>query len=257
MKAKNLLITTLTGALALVAVGCGGGGGGGGGGVGYDPYYHAWYDVYGYACYGGADMYPAPGCNYYSDGVKIIDTEDPYYSTNYALSYGSWDYVDAYGYTQTFTGWAWISPDNVMYDEYGYALNKRDQAKGRDLLGQAGEKEAEMITKAAEGFADRYALSSEVSMNVATTLHDVAVFSKSSRRMTNNDRIKFAEKLFGVDATSASTKAQFAKMLASKSLSAVDGLVEQQAQYWGSDPETVKKIDLTWGKASINALGLK
>jgi hypothetical protein len=47
-----------------------------------DPYYHAWYDVYGHYCNNG---YPESGCNFYSDGTKIAASGDPYH-TNMTLT---------------------------------------------------------------------------------------------------------------------------------------------------------------------------
>src|SRR5579885_3429862 len=69
--------------------GGGGGGGGGYGGGGGGPYYSAWYDVYGNYC---GNTTPMPGCNFYSDGTKIQDYQDPYYY-NKVLQYSSdWTY---------------------------------------------------------------------------------------------------------------------------------------------------------------------
>ena len=38
------------------------------------------------------------------------------------MSFGSWSYVDSYGFSRTYTGWAWWSPDNILYDDLGRAL---------------------------------------------------------------------------------------------------------------------------------------
>lgn len=236
---KRVVLGLLAGLLALGAVGCGSGGGS------YDPYYHAWYDVYGRYCYTGR---PLPGCNFYSDGSKIVDTEDPYYA-NYHLDYGTWEYVDSWGYTRYFTGYGWLSNNGILYDDTGYALNEDEENTGRDWMSQAAEVEKAKISEAAQGLVEKFALNEESSLQVAKTLNNWANLGKQHGR-TEKDVAEFSQRLFGVSvekARPALIKAQTGDISALKELNI------EVASHWNTDAEVSQAILMSWYKKDIDA----
>lgn len=214
------------------------GGGGGGGGSSYDPHYNAWYNVYGNIC--GHDS-PSPGCNYYRNGYKIVDLEDPYFKTGYYLEYDTWYYYDSYGYSKTYTGWAWESSNGILYDDYGDALNNTD-GQGRDFSADVALQEKNVVKSAAEVLAAKYGLSTEVSMKAALALKDYATLGKDRAR-TEADIADFTQRLYGVDMN----KVKNALAEAQKGdIGAMEGLVDEAATNWATTPETMKEILKSW-----------
>jgi hypothetical protein len=243
-KALSSLIILATLGTAASLTGCGGGGGGG-----RDAAFHAWYDVFGRYCFTG---HPAPGCDFYADGTKIIDIEDPFFASS-TLTFGTWDFINVFKVWDTYTGWGWVSPTGILYDDLGIALNTRTGAEepSRDLLEQAATAEEAKIKEAAAGLEQRYSGLSEASaMHIAETLHELAVLEKSGGRSEADFRA-VAKKLTGVDTDTAF--AAYKKAAAGDS-KALDGLNEQFARNLAVDPETSKEIaknllgKTTWGK---------
>ncbi|MGE0614598.1 MAG: hypothetical protein AB7P04_03075 [Bacteriovoracia bacterium] len=229
--------------LSLVVVGCGGGGGGGNS----DPYYHAWYDVYGNYCGTG---YPAPGCNFYWDGSKILDFEDPYYTTaNYNLLYALWEYTDSYGLPALYLGYAWLSVNNILYDEYGNALNESSEETGKDIIESAAQAAEAKILEAGKGFAEKYVLQEEQGVEVARSLNGWAelVKDRKERVRTAKDITDFSKRLFNIDPNS---KAAQSALGAAKSgdLTQAHELNKQVADKWGTSPETSEEILKSWFK---------
>ncbi len=238
--------------LVVSAVGCGGGGGGGApqynacGTVGNDPYCKPWYDVMGVSC---GTAYPKPGCNFYSDGTKIIDSEDPTFKTGFVLSTGTWQYVDAYGYPQVFTGSAWLAHDGILYDQYGFALNEEGQEQGRDLMGDVASAEKAQVKDAGQHLASRHALAEVTGIKIAETLNDWATLGKKHGR-TQRDIEDFSGRLFGV------TAAQFTPALAKAQrgdLTGMETLNNDVATHWSTSPETSKEILTGWYSEQIRA----
>jgi hypothetical protein len=218
--------------------------GGGGGGCTYNcggggPYYTAWYDVYGNYC---GNTSPMPGCNFYSDGTKIQDYEDPYYANKYLQYSSDWTYTDSYGYTQNYSGYAWLSSDGILFDDFGNALNEVGQNAGHDLLGEAADLEAQAIDGAGASLASRFALASDRAVEIARTLNDWAVLGKSRAR-TANDVADYGQRLYGVNMTTAQAALQSAAQGNTDALQAVNA---QVAAYWGTNPETSQAILATW-----------
>jgi hypothetical protein len=247
---QNRMKVLAGGLMALVsvaAVGCGGGGGGGGVIIGGgDPIVQAWYDVYGYRCGSGL---PKPGCNFFADGAKIVDVEDPYFDTGYYLEKGTWYYVDSYGYERSYYGWAWLSDTGILYDEFGYALNESNGSAGRDLIAKAAEQEEAMIQAVGKDFASKYALAEDKGVQIARTLSDWATLGKKRAR-TDADLADFTQRLYGISVEQAKTALESAK---SGDLSALEGLNKEVASNWGTSPETSKEILKAWYKDEINA----
>lgn len=234
----NKSMTSVMAALsaAVLVSACGGGGGGGGGGT-PDPGYGAWYDVYGYKC----GYSPSPGCNFYKNGLKIIDTEDPYFSSYYALEYDTWYYLDSYGRASTYTGWAWQSNNGIIYDDWGDALNDAD-GKGRDFAADVAQQEKNVVKSAGEFFAAKYQLDAETGMKVARILNDYATIGKQRAR-TEKDIADFTQRLYGVDFN----KVKGALTEAMKGdKGPMDALVDEAATNWSTSPETMKEILKTW-----------
>jgi len=240
---KKLALAS-TGLLAVIASGCNSGGGS----VVVAP---AWYDVYGNYCGSGN---PGPGCNFYSDGYKIVDTEDPYYSQNY-FTYDTWFYTDSYGVPASYTGYAWQSPDGVLYNGDGYALNNDGDRDSKDLIADASEAENRVVTLVGQQFAEKYALSEDKGIQIAKTLNDYATLTKKQKRSrTAKDLADFSVRLYGVTADKALTAIDQAKAGSSDGLEALNGEV---AYHWGTSPETSKTILKTWYKRQLAEAGIK
>lgn len=200
-----------------------------------DPYYRAWYDVYGNHCNTG---YPMAGCNFYFNGDQIIDTEDPYFSnSSYHLEYGWWEYYDTYGYPRDYLGWAWLSDSGILYDDYGRALNEEDAAGDRDILALVAEQEKQNVESAGKEYAARYGLAEDVGIRVAKTLNDWALIGKGRAR-TEQDIKDFSKRL-GVDLNSAVVALEKAE---AGDTTELKNTVTDMAKSWGTSPETMKEI---------------
>jgi hypothetical protein len=226
-------------AAAVLVSACGGGGGGGGGGGYYpDPGYKAWYDVYGYKCGSGS---PSPGCNFYANGLKIIDIEDPYFTSFYALEYDTWFYIDSYGRSSVYTGWAWQAPNGIIYDDWGDALNDESGA-GRDFAADVANQEQNIVKTAGEHFAAKYQLDAATGLKVAKVLHDWATLGKDRAR-TEADIADFTTRLYGVDFNKV--KGALAEAMAGDK-DAMNAVVDEAAANWMTSPETVKDVLRQW-----------
>jgi hypothetical protein len=203
------------------------------------PYYTSWYDVYGHYC---GNTNPMPGCNFYSNGTKIQDYQDPYYA-NKVLQYSSnWTYTDSYGYAQSYSGYAWLSNDGILFDDFGRALNEVDQTDSHDLLGEAADLEAQAIDGAGKALAGRFALAEDRAIEIARTLNDWAVLGKTRAR-TDADTADYAQRIYGVSASAATAALASAER---GDLSSLKSLNAQVAAYWGTNAETSQAILSAW-----------
>ncbi len=234
-KSLSAVMTALAAAVLVSA--CGGGGGGGVGGGFIDPGYQAWYDVYGYRC----GSTPGPGCNFYANGFKIVDTEDPYFDRYYALSFGTINYIDSYGDYETHIGWYWRSPSGIYYDFYGDALND-DSGSSRDFAGEVAEQEQNVVKSAGEFFAAKYALDTATGIRVAKILHDYAELGKARAR-TEADIADFSKRLYGQDLNKV--KGALAEAMKGDK-SQINAVVQEAATNWSTTPETMKEILKVW-----------
>lgn len=214
-----------------------------------DPYYNVWYDVYGHRC---GNNTPMPGCNFYYNGNKIQDAQDPYFG-NKLLEYSSnWTYTDSYGYRQSYTGYAWLSPTGILYNDFGRALNEVDADEGRDILAEAADIEAAVIEDAGASLAGRFALAGDRAVAIARTLNDWAVLGKTRSR-TEQAAADFAQRIYGVSASAALAALSDAEK---GNLGGLHTLNRQVAAYWGTTPETSQAILSTWfaeDAAALNA----
>lgn len=212
------------------------------GGGTVDPAYYGWYNVYGSEC--GTLK---PGCNYWSDGLKIVDVEDPYYSGPYVWN----NYYDYY-YGQ----YVWESPSGLIYDQYGNCLNRANGGNiQRDLVTIVSNEEAKTIEKAAAGFAKKYSLSAEVSMKVARSFNDWAKlgFKRGSKGRTDADLADFTKRLYGVDIKKVGTAILSASLGDSSSLNST---VSEVASNWNTSPETMKEILKDFHGKQLEAAGV-
>lgn len=236
-KTLGAAMAALAAAVMVSACG-GGGGGGGGGGIWIDPGYGAWYDVYGRSC----GYSPKPGCNFYSDGYKIIDVEDPYFKSYYALEFGYFDY---YNYTkgryETYYGWGWESPNGIIYDDWGDALNNTD-GQGRDFSADVAAQEQTVIQTAGKAFAEKYDLTLEKGMQVAKIAHDYALISKDRAR-TEADYADFSKKMYGLDLNKV--KGALAEAMKGNKVE-LENMVNSTALDWKTSPATMKRIMKAW-----------
>lgn len=216
-------------------------GGTGSGGVVYDPIVYAWYDMYGNGCSTGN---PRPGCNFYwynSKLVKIIDQEDPYFTAYYYnLTYDTY-YYKLNGVTYSFSGFAWVSPTGIIYNEYGNALNQRN-TRGRDSAAKVARQELKIVEQAGKEFAAKYSLSVEKGIQVARSLNEWSKLGRD-RQKTEADLASFTEKLYGINYNSIKS----ALLEAQKgNTDAMRATVAQAAKNWGTNEETMKDILKNW-----------
>ena len=216
-----------------------------------DPYYTSWYDVYGNYC---GNTNPMPGCNFYSGGQKIKDFQDPYYAQKYLEYSSNWTYTDSYGYRQSYSGYAWLSRDGILFDDFGRALNELGgDTDSHDLLGEAADLESSAITASGENLAARFALATDRAVEIAKTLNDWAVLGKSKARSAKAVA-DFSTRIYGVSAAAALAalaSAEKGDLRAAKAMNA------QVAAYWGTNPETSQAILSAWYADEAKALGAK
>ncbi len=237
---KFLLPVALIGLAMTSMVGCGGGGG-----VYVDTYYSGWYDVYGARC-GSL----GPGCNYYANGLKIIDIEDPFFSSSYVLEFGVWDYDNTFGDPAVYVGWAWLSPTNVLYDDFGNALNEQ-KSEGRNVVGDVAAKEAKLVNAAANDLAAKYGLSVEAAKNSANILNNWRAMGQFKAR-TAADSDATTERLYGMninDVKIALEQAQKGEM------AGLENAASEIADRWGTTPEMVKEMQKNWFAPHLKAYG--
>lgn len=209
--------------------------------VGSDPYYRAWYDVYGNYCGSGL---PTAGCNFYASGQKIRMQEDPYYGAGAVLYNDWWTYTDSYGFRRSYVGFAWLSSTGILYDQFGNALNEQGAADpSADVIAEAAEQERAVQRVAGEALADRYSLNAETGAMISKTLQDWANIGKNRAR-TEADVADFSRRLFGLDADRAGKVVE--RALRERSLREVEGLNVDVAAHWGTSPEVSREILRNW-----------
>lgn len=203
-------------------------------------YEQPWYNVFGNYCGQG---YPRPGCNFYSDGTKIVDIQDPYYgSRNY--EWGIWTYYDSYGQYTTHIGWGWLSPTGVLYNFYGYALNENQGQDSRDLIANAAAVELETVNAAGRRFAQKHALAEATGIRIAETLNKMSTLPKRlNRARTQADLADFTRSLYGIDLNLITVAAEMANK---GDLSLMRELNQEVAREWGTQPETSEAILRAW-----------
>lgn len=237
---KSIMSVSATCMLAVSVSGCNGG-----------TYSQPWYDVYGYYCGSGS---PGPGCNFWSDGYKIVAGEDPYYSSS-SLSYGFWSFYDSYGYYQAFTGWAWQSPTGIIYDSWGNALNNDEDKDSKDLIGDVAAQEQAVVETVGRNFAQKYALTEVKGIAIAKNLNDWANLSKKEKRArTDQDVADFSIRLYNIPVDKAKSAIERSKAGDPSGLEAVNNEV---AEFWGTSPETSKVILKKWYKNNLSEVGIK
>ena len=217
-----------------------------------DPYYHAWYDVYGNYCNNG---YPMSGCNFYANGSKITANGDPNYSTE-TLYFDTWSYTDSYGYRRSYAGYAWLSSTGILYDSSGNALNEIDQeeATSADVISLAAQAEKQVQAAVGKSLAQKYALAEDKGIMISKTLQDWAVLGRDRAR-TPADVAEVSKRLYGLDATK--TMSAFNRALATQSQKPIEDLNVDVAAHWGTSPEVSKQILMSWYKDEASAYGIK
>jgi len=216
-----------------------------------DPFYHAWYNVYGQSC-GNTD--PKPGCEYYQDGTKIIAAADSDYMSYYYLTYQQWNYTDVYGNAKSFTGYGWLSNSGILYDQNGVALNESDSSENTsaDVLAIAAAMEKKTLTAAGKLLSQKYALAEDKGIEISKTLNAWAVLGRDRMR-TQADTDDFTKRLYGIDPTKA--KEAILSSAAMQDLGPLEGINVDIAAYWGTTPEVSKKILKSWYQNELPEYG--
>lgn len=205
--------------------------------------YNGWYNVYGNQC---GNL--RPGCNYWYDGLKIVDVEDPYYNSAY-----SWNQYYSWYYGQT----VWESPSGLIYDAYGNCLNKAGQANvQRDLISVVSDAEQKTIQDAANDLAKKYSLSAETSLKVARTFNDWAKlgFTRGTKGRTAADLADFTKRLYGVDMNKVGNAMTSAALGDNSSLNST---INEVASNWNTSPETMKEILKNFHGKQLEAAGIE
>ncbi len=215
-----------------------------------DPYYRAWYDVYGNYCGSG---YPTAGCNFYASGQKITMSQDPYYAAGISLYNDYWTYTDSYGYSRSYFGFAWLSSTGILYDQFGNALNEvGDTDASADVIAEAAAREHQVQIAVGKALSQKYALNEEKGIQISKTLQDWAKLGRDRAR-TDQDVADYSTRLFGVSATRAESALTVA--MATRDQKAIEDLNVDVAAHWGTSPEVSKQILKQWYKDEARAIG--
>ena len=232
--------------LALTLVACGGGG------VNSD-YRQPWYNVYGQECGRGQ---PKPGCNFWADGAKIGDTEDPDYAYNYHSNYYTdYSYKNSYGENRTYTGYLFVSgATGVIYDDQGFALNSRTRDTG--LNGNWDEvvakAQATVARQAGTAFATSAGLTADKGVMIAEALSAWATANKAG--YPESDLQAIDRQLWGFDLKTVQVDFHRAQ---NGDFAALNARAATVAQHWGTSVGTVKAVVAgRWLKKTAASLGL-
>jgi hypothetical protein len=240
MKLSKLLLPVALIGLAMTSmVGCGGGGH-------HDTYYNGWYDAFGGRC---GNL--GPGCNYYANGLKIIDVEDPYWTPSAIYQFAVWDYynplygpTDIYGYNATYVGYAWLSPDNILYDDFGNALNE-EKSQGRNVVGDVAAKKDKLIKLAAHDLAARYEMSEEAAVHITKSLDAWNVMGSFGPKQprTQQDKEDMTKRIYAIDYNDVSVALEKAQK---GDLSGLTAMTDDLAHRWLTTPQKVKNMQMEW-----------
>lgn len=199
-----------------------------------DPYYVAWYDAFGRPCgYSMIDVHP--GCNYYSNGSKILAWQDPFWS--------QWPR----------NGQPWMSPSGVWYDPNGYAINSdlNSAEISADVITQAAEQQNEIVRLAGKSLSQEYALSESISIRIAQSLDRWATLGQTRTR-TEADIADFSQRLYGLRVEQIKTAMN--RVLTERNLQPLEELNIDVAAYWGTSPEVSKMILKKWHQGELSRL---
>lgn len=181
--------------------------------------------------------------------MKIMDFEDEYFNDSNILKDQVWTYyLDGYYYD--YVGWGWKSPNGIIYDYNGNALNKKKGSGGRDIVRSVAKAENAVVAKAGKELAARYSLSAAKGVQIARTLNDWAKIGKS-RAKTEKDFSEFSQKLYGVNYLKVKSAILAA---AAGDREQMQQTVAQAARNWGTNEETMKQVLRTWYKGQVPGL---
>ncbi len=201
-----------------------------------DPYQSAWFDIYGHGC---SQNIPSPGCNYYSNGMKIWMYQDPFYYPGI-----------------TFTNGFWYSPTGIIYDSFGNALNAQGENAeiSADVIAQSATLEKQVAITAGKSFAQKYALAEDKGILISQTLQSWAILAKDRAR-TDADVSEYAKRLYGVELS----RAKNAMILAAttQNQQPLEDLNVDVAAHWGTTPEVSKQILKAWYQQELSGYGIK
>ncbi len=198
-----------------------------------------WYNVFGENC---ATSMPSPGCDYHANGMKLFIYEDPFFGNSPQAICG-------FGYDPNTclaadTGYFWYSPDGIIYDPYGNAMNSAEEQGSRDIIADSAAESEKKVLEVGHDFAQKNALTEATGIRIARTLNQMATLPKRlGRARTESDIADFTQRLYGVD---------FRRVLnAASSYSAGDDsslreLNSEVAGNWGTSPETTEAILKRW-----------
>lgn len=197
----------------------------------------------------GGTGIPLPGCNYFADGYKIVDTEDPAFYSSWNLTFNTWVYTDVYGNPgQLFIGWGWVSPTTgILYDEFGYAVNSKEK-QGRDSQTAKAAGAKDISRKAGVAFAEKWGLEEQAGIAMADDLRKWAEWSKTRKRD------EAALNSFTTEFTGSSNneiKGMIDSYLKGDSSPVMTGIDNVAAHRHIANPDTVAAIIKDWYKEYI------
>ena len=178
--------------------------------------------------YGYSDVY---GCNYYYD--------------YYCNAYGG--YYDSYG------GYHGPTYGRGLGGGSGTGTAASESSdESRDLIDTVSIHEEAQIAEAGLNFAKTYGLSEDKGVQIARTLDSWEALNRKRSR-TEADVADFSQRLYGVKVADAQKALDSA---VKGDISGVEAMNAQVAQYWGTTPETSKKILKKWFSKDIGSYGI-
>jgi len=193
----------------------------------HQPNPYIWYNSTGTVC---APF--GPGCNYFSDGLKIRTQEDPYYSSS-----STWDNYSNSWYSSTFGTRVVASPSGIIYSYFnGNALNADTQvAEGKDIVNSVAKAKEKSLQAAGNYLSEKFSLSNDEGLRVATTLSDfVALKSRSMQDLSD-----FSKRLYGVNLNvimSAADAAQRGNYIP------MNSAIQAASDHLNTSPEAIKQL---------------
>lgn len=147
-----------------------------------------------------------------------------------------------------------------VYDYYGYYLyddcyweyynQDGTVTQELDLSGEVADREALILSKTAEVYAEKFSLSQDKAMKIAKNVKDFAALQDR----TESDIADFAQKLYGVNPSEIASAVANAQVGNNSEMEAV---IEQAAQNFNTSKDTMKAIVKELHGKALEANGIE